>query len=224
MVHSYDARVGAEGPAVTPNRGELIFYDSVTAKRTILGRCCHLDCCLPPVYKITSERVMFVEWDVWHPFDSPISSCLSLPYFLARSLIGDCCCGVGASNSENAAAQMKRRSEDKEKNKGRNCLNRACAIPVGRTANFTDIDLMMDVGAHQNLVQLVTNEGDLILHMMPGDASTAAEEGAGAGSYALRVKDVPEVFSLFDDFSYDLSNLNLTHFRQNAVAQTIMQR
>ena len=55
---------------------------------------------------------------------------------------------------------------------------------------------------------------------MDGDASTANE---GTGN-EFKVTSVPEVFSLFDDFSYDLSNLNLTHFRQNAVAQQIMRR
>jgi len=76
---------------------------------------------------------------------------------------------------------------------------------------------MVDVGAHQNLLQLPLNEGDLILHLLPGDASLAAEQDGD--NVKFRVKGVPEVFSLFDDFSYDVSNLDLTNFRQNVVAQ-----
>jgi hypothetical protein len=104
-------------------------------------------------------------------------------------------------------------------NKDRNFINRNCACPIGRTANFTDIDLVVDVGAHQNLAQLVLNEGDLILYLLPGDATSDAE-----GGQPFRVKAVPEVFSLFDDFSYDLSQMNLKHFRQNAVVQEMMER
>jgi hypothetical protein len=35
VVHDWDARQGAEGPATTPNDGEYTFYNSVTAKRTL---------------------------------------------------------------------------------------------------------------------------------------------------------------------------------------------
>jgi len=112
-----------------------------------------------------------------------------------------------------------RRRENREKNKTRNIINRNCGCPTGRTANFFDIDLLMDVGAHQNLVQLPLNEGDLILYLMPGDASMESE---GIGDKFV-AKDVPEVFSLFDDFSYDLSNLDLNNFRQNAMAMEMRQ-
>jgi hypothetical protein len=219
VVHSYDARSGAEGPATKPNLGEVVFYDSVTAKRSFIGRLCHLDCCLPPIYKITSERVMYVTWDVWHPCDSPLES-LFCPCYAARAILRDCCCGCSNSNAEKADAALQRRAAEKELEKSRSFINKACACPVGRTANFLDIDLVMDVGAHQNMSQLFLNEGDLLLHVMPGDASMNAE---GDGD-KLTVKGVPEVFNLFDDISYDLSNLNLTHFRQNAVTQEIMER
>ena len=33
---------------------ELIYYDSLSAKRTWLGYCCNADCCCTPVYKLTS--------------------------------------------------------------------------------------------------------------------------------------------------------------------------
>ncbi|GMH95772.1 hypothetical protein TrVE_jg12746 [Triparma verrucosa] len=217
---SHDARSGAEGPATIEPGRELVFYNSVTAKRTLLGRLLHLDCCLPPVYKLTSERIMYVDWDVWHPCDAPITNCLLLPFYASRACLKDCCCGFSGSTGENATAALKRRQDNLEKDKTRNFVNKHCACPVGRTANFIDIDLVMDVGAHQRLAQLPLNEGDLILYLMDGDASIAAE-GTGNKFY---VKSVPEVFSLFDDLSYDLSNLDLTHFRQNAITQEIMRR
>ena len=216
----HDARYGMEGTATTTGAGELVFYDSVKAKRTWIGRFFHLDCCLPPVYKITSERILYVEWDEYHPCDNPVTSCATCPCSVVSAILKDCCCGWGSAPDITANEAMRRRAENREKDKTRNCLNRNCIIPVGRTANFIDIDLVADVGAHQNLFQLPLNEGDLILHLMGGDASTA-NEGTGNKFY---VKGVPEVFSLFDDFSYDLSNLDLTHFRQNAVTQEIMQR
>ena len=83
-VWNYDARSRTDGPAERVNdpQGESIFYDSVTAKRTTLGKCFHHDVCLPPVYKITSERVMYVEWDVWYPCDEPNTlPCLPCVYY-----------------------------------------------------------------------------------------------------------------------------------------------
>jgi len=213
----FDARFGADGQSTTPNNNELVFYDSINARRTFLGKIMHLDCCLPPVYKITSERIMYVDWDVWHPLDAPISSCLCLPFYIANSFLKDCCCGFSNSTGASVKEAMQKRAENTEKQKKRNFLNRHCVFPTGRTANFIDIDLMVDVGAHQNLLQLPLNEGDLILHLLPGDASLAAEQDGD--NVKFRVKGVPEVFSLFDDFSYDVSNLDLTNFRQNVVAQ-----
>ena len=65
-VWSFDARSGADGPAQhKPWRGqqEHVYYDSLTARRTCLGYLCNADCCLTPIYKVTSERVLYTEWD-----------------------------------------------------------------------------------------------------------------------------------------------------------------
>ena len=136
VVWDHDARSGAEGPASKEIKEELVFYDSVTATRTIIGGFCHLDCCLPPVYKITSERVLYVEWDEWHPCDNPLQSCLCLPAYVAKALVNDCCCGFTSSNGEKANEAMKRRQENREKQKTRNCINRNVMCPTGRTANY----------------------------------------------------------------------------------------
>ena len=50
-----------------------------------------------------------------------------------------------------------------------------------------------------------------------GDASHG-----GSTQAFFNVKNVPEVFSHFDDFSWELSKLDLKHFRQNAMRNDIM--
>ena len=44
------------GESVTMNDEEVSFFDSVTADRTCCGALWNMDCCCPPIYKITSER------------------------------------------------------------------------------------------------------------------------------------------------------------------------
>lgn len=92
-----------------------------------------------------------------------------------------------------------------------------CAWPVGRTAHFFDLDLVADVGAHQRCSQLVLNEGDLLLHRLAGGDASAP------GQATFAVRSVPEVFSTFDDLSYDLAKMDLTHFRQSAVVQRMVR-
>lgn len=67
-VWNYDARAGTDGPTQKPWRGEKehVFYDSLTARRTLCGALWNAECCCPPIYKVTSERVMFTEWDLWY--------------------------------------------------------------------------------------------------------------------------------------------------------------
>ena len=74
----------------------------VTAHRTCCGALLNHDCCCPPVYRVTSERVLFTEWDWWHPLDEPVGlvccPCLSVLYVL-RALARDFCCAIGASSA-----------------------------------------------------------------------------------------------------------------------------
>lgn len=88
-----------------------------------------------------------------------------------------------------------------------------CAIPVGRTLSFFDMDIVVDVGAHQNCSQLVVNEGDLQMHRLSGG------DTSNPGDKLFLVKNVPEVFNTFDDLSYVLSMMDLKHFRQNVLGQ-----
>jgi hypothetical protein len=216
VIRDYDARSGMEGPveAMNSKDGETLFFDSVTAKRTALGMCCHHDICLPPVYKITSERVMYVEWDYWHVCDNPLGF-FCIPYYVVKAFIRDLCCGNGGGNRDTAKQALEKRKKDMAAENTRGYISRTCcACPIGRTANFVDIDLVVDVGAHQKCSQLCLNEGDLQLHMLPGDAS-----GDAGADGILPIRAVPEVFSKFDDLSFELSKMNLKNFRQSAMAQ-----
>merc|ERR1711924_491415 len=44
------------------------------------------------------------------------------------------------------------------------CCMECCKMPGGRTLDYFDSDIVVDVGAHQGLLQLCRNEGDLIVH------------------------------------------------------------
>ena len=155
-----------------------------------------------------SERILYVDWDLWHPCDDPVSI-LFIPWYVTRAILMDMCCGTGGGKAEKAKEALRRRKEDRDREKDRSWLNKCCVFPVGRTANFIDIDIVADVGAHQRCSQLVLNEGDLLLHLLPGDASGDADADG-----IFYVRGVPEVFSTFDDLSYDLSKMDLKHYRQ----------
>ena len=67
-VRSFDARMNADGAPPSAFKGwrgerEHVFFDSDSARRTCLGAACNHDVCCPPVYKVTSERVLFTEFD-----------------------------------------------------------------------------------------------------------------------------------------------------------------
>ena len=220
-VWNYDARSRTDGPAerVNDSRGESIFYDSATAKRTFLGKCFHHDVCLPPVYKLTSERILYVEWDTWYPCDEPhMLPCL--PVYILKAFFRDLCCGFGSGREEKAKDVIARRKENKEKEKTRSFINSCCACPIGRTANFMDIDIIGDIGAKQKCSQLCLNEGDLHLYVLgAGEGADASGDTDENGIFTVRF--VPEVFAKFDDLSYELSKMDLTHFRQNVMSQEI---
>jgi hypothetical protein len=196
----------------------------VTAHRTWCGALLNHDCCCPPVYRVTSERVLFTEWDWWHPLDEPVGlfccPCLSVLYVL-RALARDFCCAIGASSAAEEklkAASASGQKQAAEREAARGPCGRCCRLPVGRTAHYFDIDIVADVRAQQACWQLPLNEGSMHFgRMQGGDASHDSSTQA-----FFNVKNVPEVFSHFDDFSWELSKLDLKHFRQNAMRNDIM--
>ncbi|CAD7937731.1 unnamed protein product [Amoebophrya sp. A25] len=208
---------GYEGAAVKnidKNR-ELVYYDSETAKRTVCGQICHLHICAKPQYKLTSERVLYTEWDFWYLCDDP-AHLLCFPFYACffgcRASGEDMCCCQGDGASRIAQHQA-RQAEKKLVADARGfCAANVCKIPIARTFRFFDMDLVADIGAHQNCTQLMTNEGDLQLYRLAGGDVDNKQK-------VFLVKDVPEVFSKFDDLSYVLSQMDLTHFRKSAIGQ-----
>jgi len=168
--------------------------------------------------------VLFTEWDWGHALDEPAGfascPCLSV-WYLLRALARAFCCAVGASAAAEArlkAASGAGRKRADELEAVRGACGRCCRLPVGRTAHFFDIDLVADVRAQQACWQLPLNEGSMHFgRMAGGDASHDSKTHA-----FFNVKNVPEVFSYFDDFSWELSKLDLKHFRQNAMRNDIV--
>jgi len=156
-------KVYAPGQADTSNAEEMVFYDSYSAERNIVGQLCNASCCFPHYFKFTSERVLYSQWD---KVDWPCSNCL-----------GTCC----------------------------------CKLPCGRTLGYFDSDLICDVQAKQTMLQLCRNEGNIIVHRLGGDQDNTQKE--------FIIGDVPEVYTLFDDLSYDLARLDLKAYTQNAIGQ-----
>jgi len=218
MVVNYPA--GCDGPPTVTRDidKELVFYDSRTAKRTLMGKLCNMDCCYPTVTKITSERVMYSEWDIWYLCDEPLKA-LCLPFYCCRGIVQDVfpCCTFfrpelsidAAANESEFALRAKRKAEP-------GIADCCCICPTGRTAMFWDLDIMVDIGARQKCKQLFYNEGDLLMHRLPGGDADSNEQ-------VFKVRNVPEVFSLFDDLSYELSQMDLSHFRQSAMANKMMK-
>jgi len=221
-VWDFDARSGVDGSSSSGFRGETetIYYDSNTARRTCFGYCCNMPCCCPPIYKITSERVMYTSWDWYRPCDNPFECLKCGLCWATRGCARECCCAIGASAAAAERRQaMKALKEKKGAEEKPGCCSWCCAIPVGRTANYFDIDIVADIRAHQSCWQLCLNEGSLHLaRMQGGDASHDGREAA-----FFNVKFVPEVFAYFDSLSYDMAKMNLTSFRQNAMRNDIFR-
>ena len=185
-VWNFDARSGADGPATSaakPWRGaqEEIYYDSLTARRTCLGSLCQAPCCCPPIYKVTSERVLFTEWDYFYPCDDPFNSLGCCVCWAGRACAREFCCAIGASTvaAERRAAKLAAKNAQPDEANSGCCGAHCCAVPVGRTAHFFDIDIVADVRAHQSCWQLVLNEGSLHFgRMAGGDASHNTQTSA----------------------------------------------
>ena len=191
-----------------PNH-EVVYYDSMNAKRTCIGYIFNADCCCGPVYKITSERVLYTEWDWWYLCDDPLGACCC-PCIALRAVVEDfCCCGGGGGAERIAAAHM---LKAEQRGVERGSCSSCCAVPVGRSLAFFDMDIVTDIGAHQRCSQLLLNEGDLQIYRTPGGDMDNS-------SIIFVVSGVPEVFNTFDELSYQLSLMDLSHYRQSAMGQ-----
>ena len=227
-VWSHDARSGADGPAQhgaqhKPWRGqqEHVYYDSLTARRTCLGYLCSHDCCCPPIYKVTSERVLYTEWDYWYPCEDPLQSLTWCMCWAGRGVARECCCAIGASEAavERLKAKTAKQLQQSAAHPAQHHGSRCCALPVGRTAHFFDLDIVADIRAKQSCWQLCLNDGSLHFGRLAGaDASHSQRTHT-----FFNVKSVPEVFAYFDELSIELSRMELAHFRQNAMGNDMMR-
>ena len=84
----------------------------------------------------------------------------------------------------------------------RSCVGIGC--PSGRALDYFDSDVIVDVQAHQNLSQIIFNEGNLIVFKAGGDASD--------NSTRFEIRNVPNIFSVFDNYTVRLARMNLRKF------------
>ena len=132
--------------------------------------------------------------------------------WLIRGCARECCCALGSSEAAANRRQAVLASKAKEQLEAGACSN-CCIVPVGRTAHYFDIDIVADIRARQSCWQLCLNEGSLHFgRLQGGDASHDAHTSA-----FFNIRYVPEVFAYFDALSYDLSKMDLSVFRQNAM-------
>jgi len=88
-----------------------------------------------------------------------------------------------------------------------NCI--CCSVPSGRTVDYFDMDILVDLQADQRCTQICINEGDLkLIRMAGGDKNNS--------DIVFTAYGVPEAYAVFDDLSYDLSTMNLKNFVQAA--------
>ena len=76
-----------------------------------------------------------------------------------------------------------------------------CECPSGRQLDQFDTDIIVDLSSHQNLMQIMRGEGDIIVHRLQGDVSDS--------SPTFVLSDVPNVFSVFQELTFDLAKMNL---------------
>jgi hypothetical protein len=193
---------------------ETVLYDSAKTERSCLSYICNAECCLQPEYKITSERVMYMQWDYWHLCDNPFTACC-LPCYCINSCMGDCCC-----TREDALRQRIGRLASGKAASARSQMSgwhKCCAVPVGRTIQYFDIDIIVDVGTRQRCRQLCLSEGDLLIYRIPGGDSDDTET-------IFTLRNVPNVFSKFDQLSLDLAKMDLSHYQRNAMHSQVMSR
>ena len=164
----------------------------------------------PSRYKITSERVVFTDWEYWYPCDSPSTLCCA-PLYCARGVARECCCALGSSVHAYDRVVARRAAAAAARDTKRSCA--CCALPVGRSAEYFDLDIVLDIQAHQSCFQLCVNEGDLKFGRLQG--ADASNDSAAEAFFVL--KNAPEAFGLFDDLSFEFSKLDLTAFRRGAL-------
>ena len=92
------------------------------------------------------------------------------------------------------------------------CFHEWCRIPVGRTMDTFDADIIVDIGAHQNCFKICRNEGDLVIYRLPGGDMSHQQE-------KFTVPDVPRIFSVFDEMTYRLSKMNLKNFAARSLGR-----
>jgi len=76
-----------------------------------------------------------------------------------------------------------------------------------------DSDIIVDIAAKQTCWQICADEGDITIYRLAGDKSDSEAKFVVSG--------VADVFTVFDVMSYKISKMNLTHFKGQALGQSM---
>lgn len=77
-------------------------------------------------------------------------------------------------------------------------------VPVGKRMSQFDTVVIRDIDAKQDCFQMFTDEGDIVIYKVTG---TDVSDGPN-----ITIRDVPNIFPMFDELSYHLANLHLPHY------------
>jgi len=131
--------------------------------------------------KVTTERVVYSRWDL-----VPLERAAPM---LCLGFFG--CCD-GASTGWEAIAPA-----------GATDDGGACPrVPVGRTLDTFDSDIVVDASAHQTLCQICRGEGDLVLYRKSGADLSDPNE-------LFVVSDVYKPLDVFNELTFELSKVDL---------------
>ena len=87
---------------------------------------------------------------------------------------------------------------------GVECLN-------GRQLDTFDTDIIVDLSAHQTILQICRGEGDVIIHRLQGDVSDT--------SPTFVLSDVPSLFDVFQELTFDLAQVNLKELARKGLGK-----
>ena len=87
---------------------------------------------------------------------------------------------------------------------GVECLN-------GRQLDTFDTDIIVDLSAHQTILQICRGEGDVIVHRLQGDVSDT--------SPTFVLSDVPSLFDVFQELTFDLAQVNLKELARKGLGK-----
>ena len=196
-------KMGEERP------GEKVFYNSAKARRTCCGRVHYCVAC-PVCWLCHSRRDRL--WQSRRSLAASVHACVHAPSQLC--ILPVCRSVVTAwtptpshpPQGWNKVTNLRVAYSRWEKTSclGVECLN-------GRQLDTFDTDIIVDLSAHQTILQMCRGEGDVIIHRLQGDVSDT--------SPTFVLSDVPSLFDVFQELTFDLAQVNLKELARKGLGK-----